>query len=382
MSNKKPLLSIVVPTKDRYRYLEKLLELIDSFNYDSNEFEVVLQDNTQDNSRILKFLAEKKYPFVVYNHKAEQIPIYLNSDLAILVSSGEYVCFIGDDDGVTRDILDWVKWMKDSGNEVLIPLEVAYDWPDSYSVTGVDTRGILSFPPITAETVVRDSMEEMGKLIDIGFIDRKGLPLVYHGIVKRTALDKVYSQGGTFFPGPSPDIANGVALALVCDKYVYVGQPIVISGASSTHGGGAKKMKGRGADIASMPFLPQNCKENWEEKIPLVWTGPTVWCESAIKALRYMHREDLIDKVNFEHLYSFFTAYHYPYRNLAYKLTRNKLKLFVSSWLMIIKRYWNGAMRLVKLRLNLNNDRVLVRDVVDIIEAEEELTKRKSYVTL
>ena len=61
MNNRK-LLSIVVPTKDRYKYLKYLIELIASFN--SDEVELVIQDNSEDNKEILDFLKERDYNFV------------------------------------------------------------------------------------------------------------------------------------------------------------------------------------------------------------------------------------------------------------------------------------------------------------------------------
>ena len=105
---KQPLLSLVIPTKDRYYYLKYLIMLVDSFNFD--DFEMVIQDNTCDNLEILKFLEGYQYSFVKYYHTKEQLSVKENSDLAILHSSGEYVCFIGDDDGITRYIVDCVKW--------------------------------------------------------------------------------------------------------------------------------------------------------------------------------------------------------------------------------------------------------------------------------
>jgi len=49
---KKPL-SIVIPTKDRYDYLESLIELISGF--ESDEIEIVIQDNTYDNREIIDY---------------------------------------------------------------------------------------------------------------------------------------------------------------------------------------------------------------------------------------------------------------------------------------------------------------------------------------
>ena len=49
----KKLLSIIIPTKERYEYLEKLVELLITFK--ENNFEIIVQDNSQDNSKFLSY---------------------------------------------------------------------------------------------------------------------------------------------------------------------------------------------------------------------------------------------------------------------------------------------------------------------------------------
>ena len=122
------LLSIVVPTKNRYFYLKELIELVERLH--SNKVELVIQDNTADNSEILSFMNEKKYSFINYNHIEESISMTENSDAAILNSRGEYICFIGDDDGVVNNILHVVQYMKEHDIDAVVPKKLEYNWPD------------------------------------------------------------------------------------------------------------------------------------------------------------------------------------------------------------------------------------------------------------
>lgn len=367
----KILLSVVVPTKDRYFYLQKLMVLLNSF--ESKDIEMVIEDNTEDNAEFLAHFEQNDFPFlsIVYNHTAKQIPISLNSDNAINHSSGEYVSFIGDDDGVTKAVLECVNWMKSNGVEAVLPSTVFYSWPDAkeHQKKGLDLSSKIRHPRFTGDIVRKSSEDVLKELIDRGCTDRGGLPLLYHGIVKRSTLDKIYSTCGTYFPGPSPDIANGVALALVTDHFYAIDMPIAIAGASKHHGGGIKKMKNRAADIDTLPFLPPEAKENWEKRIPLIWTGETVWCESAVKAMRKMGRNDLADQVNYEQLYAQFSAFHYPLRGMAYKLSSNKLMLFVRSNWYVVKRYFNALIRMIRLRIGWNDNVIVKAGLNDIIEA-------------
>ena len=369
----KPLLSIVVPTKDRYKYLKHLITLIDSFN--SKEIELVLQDNTVDNKEILEFLAQKEYSYIKYDHREKQLPIYYNSDLAILNSSGEYICFIGDDDGVTNHIVDCVKWMKKNEIEVVVPETINYKWPDY--IDGITGRisGTLSFKPFSNSYQYVNPKTSLEDIMNKGFINRGELPLLYHGIVKRNVLDKIYKIGKTYFPGPSPDIANGVALSLLATKYGRLNFPIVISGASVVHGGGIRKLNNKFTEIKNIPALPKNAEENWEKNIPKVWAGETVWPESAIKALRYMEREDLIKKVNFEYMLATFITFHFSIRSLAIKLSKNKIRLWNYTIIQITSRYYKGAIRLILRKFfNREANKIIIRNINNIEQAAQYLS--------
>ena len=123
-------------------------------------------------------------------------------------------------------------------------------------------------------------------------------------------------------------------------------------------------MKNRAADIDDVPFLPPHAKKNWEKRIPKIWTGETVWCESAVKAMRYMGRDDLAEKVNYEALYIAFVTYNHSLRKMAYALSVNKTRLFLMSSKMIIKRYKNVLMRIMK-KCNIG-EYMIVRDCENI----------------
>lgn len=361
----KPLLSIIVPTKDRYKYLIHLINLISKFQ--NHNLELVLQDNTFDNSEILAFLAEKEFPFIKYAHDSKPIPIVLNADLAVLNSSGKYVCMIGDDDGVTSHILECVKWMDDNEIEALMPSTISYHWPDYINSLASKISGTLMFKPFSKTCMSKDPNVALNEIMQKGFINRGELPLLYHGIVRRDVLDKIFEIGETYFPGPSPDIANGVALSLLVKKYVQLDFPITISGASKTHGGGIRKLKNKVAAIEDVPFLPPNAKENWEKNIPKVWTGETVWPESAIKALRYMKREDLISKVNFEYMLGKFVAFHLPIGKMAISLSKNKAKLVCYFIYFFFLRYRKGFIRIVARRFfNTDGKKIAIKNMENI----------------
>lgn len=334
----KPLLSIVIPTKDRYDYLVPLLELIKSF--DSYLIEIVVQDNSKDNSGFLAYLKSFNYPCIKYDYCANQIPISDNSDKAILNSSGEYVCFVGDDDGVTRHIIDYTQWMKDNNVDVLGCPEISYNWPD---YAGPLSAAVI-YKKFTGKVLYLDPIQELIEICKKGLINRGRLPMVYHGIAKRETLDKVYEKCGTFFPGQSPDIANGVSLAFMTNKYAYVDLPITIAGASKYHGGGQDKQQY--LDINKRPWMRQKASDLWDKRIPMFGVGSLVWAESALNAIKIFDKSFVSD-INFTRVVSFFMLYN---SDLISSLPRDFISTRVKIDYVLLKilRPINAVIRRIK----------------------------------
>ena len=130
---KQPLLSIVIPTKDRYIYLKQLIDYI-CRNIFSEQVELFIQDNTVDNTEIEEFLRSCSYPNLKYFHTVENLSIIENSDLAVLHSTGEYVCYIGDDDCFIPSLLTVTKEFKKKNVEAGIFPRPMYYWQDRITV--------------------------------------------------------------------------------------------------------------------------------------------------------------------------------------------------------------------------------------------------------
>jgi len=353
------------------------MELIDSFH--SNNIELVIQDNNEDNTPILDYFREKgQKENIVYDWHKETMPICLNSDYAVRNSTGEYVCFLGDDDGVSRYISDCCKWMKNNNIDAVYPRGYYYYWPDAHIADHY--KGSLKWSDLNCEMKIHDSRQELSKLLSEGITTDGVLPRLYHGIVKRTALDQVWDKCGSYFPGASPDIANAVALTFVIDKFATIQFPICYSGASKHLGGGAVAMKHQGTtDFKSLPFLPQNIEDIWYSKVPKVWTAPTIYCESAIESMRKMGHEDLIEQINFEKLYIYFVAHFSYYKTLAFKLSKRKIPLIFGSWEINMLKYLNGAIRVFKRKIlhkNPDNGCHYVHNLDDIIAVNQYIEKQ------
>lgn len=289
-------ISVVVPTKNRYKYLKSLIELI--IGFDTDELELVIQDNSDNNLEIEEWLAGKNYPWLKYYYCSDKLTSIQNFDLAINNSTGDYVTFIGDDDGVTRTIVECAKWMKKNNIEALRTMKCVYNWPD----LGSD-GGNIYIEKKSWFIHYLNPIKELEKVLKSGCRGLGNIPLTYGGIVKREVLRSIYKDYGTFFPGgASADIANGVALCFYVKRFAALNAPIIITGTSKKTGGVSDRR--RPMKFSDLPFISENVGHNWEGDFPQYWLGVYVWPESAIKALRALKQESLILYLKYDKIHA------------------------------------------------------------------------------
>ena len=371
----KPIVSIITPTKNRYKYLKYLISLIDSFG--SDEIELVVQDNSDNNEEIVEYLNENNYPCVKYFYSSDKLSMSGNSDLALQNSTGEYVCFIGDDDGVCRNIIDCVHWMKKNNIDAVRTSKTGYFWGDYNKKKLRDdmSRNVVYKQPRLSYRYT-DPIKELKSVLKKGFQNPKNIPFLYTGIVKRSILDKIYRIGGTCFPGGSPDMSNGVSLCFFVKKYAIVDIPVVITGTSNMTGGGVHRKKGQITHLEDVGFISQKVIDEWEDSIPRIWAGRLAWPESGIKGLRYTNHEEFLQKMNYDYMFANFALYHYQYTNVAYNYAPNKLKfvyyLFILSAQTFLRILKNKSISIIKKRAN---GLIKQEEINDIIEAEKFLTE-------
>lgn len=356
------LVSVVVPTKNRYKYLKELIKLIDSFKLE--ELELVIHDNSDDNSEILSYLKDVSNENIKYYYTTEHLTMSTNADAAIRKAQGEYICYIGDDDGVCRNIIDCVKWMKMHDIDAVRTGTVTY-----YYNEDLETLSHLSIKKSNFKVRRVDPIVRVNQLIRRGMIlsDTK-IPMVYQAIVKKTVLDQIYNIGGTHFPGVVPDISGGVCLCFVLNRYFEIDIPVVINGLSSNAGGGVFKINRDGVlPLEEVTFITKESRDKWNSRLPRLWYGSSVWTDAGIKALEYMNRTDLINNVNFEYSYARAIRF-YPWliKKVA-KFSNKKVKLCFMILRQIVSRYTKALLN----RLPIGKKFIVARGLSGIINCEQ-----------
>ena len=336
------LLSIIIPTKNRYNTLFPLLDFLRTIKSNKEELEFVVNDNSDQNQDVLNYLKANVDNRISYFHTDERLSQTENSDEAVLKSKGDYVCYIGDDDGVMPYIVDVVKWMKNNKIDVIKSYKPMYIWPGLKSnILENNTTGDLKFKKCTYFIKDMNLTKALNSTLRRGGTIINDLPCLYHGIAERALLNKIYEKTNSFFPGPSPDMANAVAICFFAKNFKCLDFPVVISGKSASSIGGKGVLHQHIARIEDVDHLPKKTKENWDLRIPKYWTGPTIWAQSVLDALYACDRQDKIEDINFKYLYAKLLVFNFNDRKQIFKeFTINFLngKFILISFKIFIQR--------------------------------------------
>ncbi len=301
---KTPILSILIPTKNRYETLMPVLSgLVKDF--DDLDVEFIVQDNSDENSKIHNFIKSLNCDKIKYFHENKTLSQSENCNYSVKNSKGRFLILIGDDDYVLPSIINAIKWMKKNNVECLNYNIASYLWNDiafKYK-TSVSSGGTLLInKPINKKFKLLNPKIELNKVIESGGTDYANLPRLYHGLVRRDVMDQVYKQCGTYFPGLSPDMASSVAISIFTKAFYKYNYPLSISGKSFFSAAGKGVNHTHIGDLNKMKFLDKRLLKSWNKNIPYFWSGDTIYAQSIIHSLIKCGKKDL--KINFNRLYA------------------------------------------------------------------------------
>jgi len=279
-----PILSIVIATKNRVPYCINAIDTILSFP--DNDFELIIQDNT-DNLELKTYIesniSDKR---LVYNYTPPPFSSIDNFNAAIGLSIGEFVCLIGDDDGVIPEILKIARWASSKGiDSVCSTALVSYGWPGVYPKF---IGGVLFIPNYSEKIQFLNPLKKIPALLNNGLTDysKFNLPRVYHGLIKRSCFEQIEKKTGHYFGGLSPDIYSSIALGAIVKKHLVLDIPFTIPGVcTSSTSSDSSKQKHCG-NLEDAPHFRSRENYVWESEIPRYYSVQTIWAESGFKSMK------------------------------------------------------------------------------------------------
>jgi hypothetical protein len=309
--NTRPLLSIIIPTYNRQECAASVIRC--ALAIPSKDIEIVVQDCSDSellSSMIVTELLDSRLSYR-YQRPAKMAE---NWNRAIDRSTGEYVCIIGDDDGVNPEIVQAAAWAKSNAFDCLIAKNVVdYRWPQTRAYSTFLSRflkkplpGSLLIYPFRGK--IKNDIDpevELKKLFQDGgaYFMHFNLPKLYYGLVRRGCLEAVHKKVGAYCKGMSPDIFTSVSIACTVPRMAVIDYPLIIPGACKASNSIIHIEDGK-REPEKLEVMPEYRRDGyeWAEHIPHLYTIPPIWADSAIKAAHEMGRTDLVQQLNLPRL--------------------------------------------------------------------------------
>jgi hypothetical protein len=230
-----PKFSIVIPTRNRAATLKASLRTC--IDIDHPNFEIVVSDNdsSDDTADVVAALADRRIRYV---KTAAYLSMSRNFENGLKHAKGEFVIFIGDDDGVMPfalrvleccferqpdlDLIDWC----------LNP----FFWPHARSASL--TLNWLSNLGKSAVESSEEGWERINRPRSIDYNDMNGFNL-YHGCVRRSVLDAAAQTGASVFACPVPDIGGGMRVLRFARRKLTLDVAMTVNGTSQKSTGWA-----------------------------------------------------------------------------------------------------------------------------------------------
>jgi glycosyltransferase involved in cell wall biosynthesis len=242
----KPVISIVIPTRNRPDTLEICLRAMRY--HTSDDIEIVVQDNCSEPETFDVISAAMALdPRIRYSKAPFPTSQRQNFEHGLAAATGDYLSIIGDDDGYSIGSLDWlVERLKRTPVDAVRWNLLHYIWPS----LSEDGEGFMDFcaPMVGGGSSLESGAEMASKIIQTKLNGSWENICVYHGMISRGVYERMKAMtGGNFFAYPIPDIYAHNIIAFFCDTYLQVNDIVSIYGASG-YSAGASWSNGRTTD--------------------------------------------------------------------------------------------------------------------------------------
>lgn len=226
-----PLLSVIIPTRERCETLAYALETV--LDQTTESLEIIVSDNfSQDDTKAVVRRFED--PRVRYLNTGQRLSMCDNYEFAVTQARGEYVIIIGDDDAVVPGALDRLDAViKKRPSLVYFWQKGIYAWP----IEDQPARVISAPPPGRFREI---NLTEWARFsIEWGGLRWARMPSPYHSAVARSALDELRRRTGRVFHSTQPDTFTYFAVPVVCPKFLEVDFYVTWCGVSAKANGGS-----------------------------------------------------------------------------------------------------------------------------------------------
>lgn len=223
-----PKFSIVIPTLRRPDTFEYALATARAQTFE--DYEIVVQNNGGDPA-IAAIVDKCRDSRVKQFWSPDVLTMPRNWETALDNTAGEYVTFIGDDDGLYPDACRLANHVVETTGLEIVSwiVGVSYYWP-GYLHADLSNRLIATVDYDSRIDLIQ-SGEELTNLYRFA-TPYSQLPMIYNSFVKRSVVERVRQATGQYFLGNAPDVFSGIANAAVTERFARLNPPLSLTGTS------------------------------------------------------------------------------------------------------------------------------------------------------
>lgn len=230
--NEKPIISIIIPTKNRAKYLRFTLDTMTQQDY-GNLHVIISDDGSIDNTKELVEKYASKDRRITYKSPGSAVGMSANFEFALDQVKSGYVMAVGGDDGLSSDRS--VSEMAEAIQQSNCGLVSWY--PPLYIYEGgrAGNYGQLVLSTFLEDTMVSSSDLLESLSVNLNYIVNPHTPMIYgKSIVSTKVVDQVRarSKNKKFYQCSTPDGYSGIVLAGELKEYPFLKKSFTIMGAA------------------------------------------------------------------------------------------------------------------------------------------------------
>jgi glycosyltransferase involved in cell wall biosynthesis len=223
--------TVIIPTRDRSETLSATLRTCLRQTY--KNFEIIVSDNhsSDDTKNVVDYYKDER---VRYINPGRRLSMSGNFEFALGQVTDGFVMFIGSDDGIMPDAIEYVNSIVNKHKvDAVSCRQATYIWPN---FPDEKIAGRFVFGGWRNDVEIRQSSDWINKTLNFQVNYCFDLPNLYCGFVHKRVIDKAYKDG-TYFKSITPDAYSAFATAIFTDRYAFSHRPFSIAGASAKSNG-------------------------------------------------------------------------------------------------------------------------------------------------
>ena len=227
------LYSIIMPTRERADVLHFAIRTVLKLN--RTNFELIVMDNCSS-PETRQVVDGFNSPNIRYFRSPERLSMADNWEHGLNQAKGDYITFLGDDDGIMPDALEVAERFHERWpDQILTWWPFTWLWPD-FLVPGYRNMAQLYL----GDHVEKIESRRFLKDLLAGRKDWTSLPTLYCSFVPRGKIDRTRSEHGRYFLASLPDVSSGITNLCSSSEFFCCYRPLSCWGLSR-HSTGASQ---------------------------------------------------------------------------------------------------------------------------------------------